>query len=93
MTRTRTQTTLTRLPKLLADLNGELEFVEWLLGQLPDHCKARTVRRENMVTNRDAVAATLRQFDPTLAVDAVVASRTKRSRRVIQAYIVEMGSP
>lgn len=90
MTRTRTQTTLTRLAKLLADLNGELEFVEWLLGELPDHREALTARRESLATNRDAVAATLRQFDPALAVDSVGNAQSKRSRRAVQAYLARL---
>lgn len=87
MTRTRTQTTLTRLAKLLANLNGELEFVEWLLGEMPDHREALTVRCETLVTNRDAVTATLRQFDPTLPVYAVGSARLKRSRPAIRRYL------
>jgi hypothetical protein len=87
MTRTRTQTTLTRLAKLLAILNGELEFVEWLLGELPDHREALTARRESLVANRDAVVATLRQFDPGLAVHAVGSTRLKKTRRAVERYV------
>lgn len=87
MTRTRTQTTLTRLAKLLANLNGELEFVEWLLGEMPDHREALTVRWESLVANRDAVVVTLRQFDPALAVDAVGSAGPKRSRPAIRRYL------
>ena len=87
MTRIRTQTTLTRLAKLLADLNGELEFVEWLLAEMPDYWELLTVRRKGLVANRDAVAATLRQFDPALAVDSVGSVGPKKSRRAAQLYL------
>jgi len=44
MTRTRTQTALTRLAKLLANLNGEMEFVERLKKELPAFSDAPTVQ-------------------------------------------------
>lgn len=90
MTRTRTQTTLTRLAKLLANLNGELEFVEWLLVAMPAQQELLTVRRAGLVVNRDAVAATLRQFDPALAVGSVGSARPKRSRRAVQRYLADL---
>lgn len=90
MTRTRTQTTLTRLAELLANLNGEVEFVDGLLEGFPGHWEALTIRRGSLVANRDAVAATLRQFDPGLAVGAVEAARPKRSRRAVQRYMAEL---
>lgn len=90
MTRTRTQTTLTRLVELLANLSGELEFVDGLLEGFPDHREALTRRRNNVVANRDAVAATLRQFDPELTVDAVGVARPKRSHRAVQRYLADL---
>lgn len=47
MTRTRTQTTLTRLAKLLANLNGELEFGERLLLEMPECVEVLTCRRRS----------------------------------------------
>lgn len=90
MTRTRTQTTLTRLAELLANLNGELEFVDGLLAELLGHREALILRRNSLVANRDAVAATLRQFDPGLVVDAVGAAGPKRSRRAVQQYLADL---
>lgn len=90
MTRTRTQTTLTRLAELLANLNGEIEFVDGLLERFPDYREALTLRRDSLMANRDAVAATLRQFDPGLAVNAVGITRPKRSRRAVQRYLADL---
>lgn len=64
MTRTRTQTTLTRLATVLANLNGELEFVTVLVTEMPAHQKVLAARRDVLLSDRDAVHATLRQFDP-----------------------------
>ena len=93
MTRTRTQTTLTRLAELLANLNGELEFVEWLLAEMLEHRELLTTRRAGLIANREAVAATLRQFDPALPLDEVATARSKRTRRVIQQYFAELQLP
>jgi hypothetical protein len=90
--RSRTQTTLTRLAKLLANLNGELEFVEWLLDELPDYRELLTHRRGSLVASRDAVAATLLQFDPGLAVSAVGSAGAKRSPRAVQRYMAGLRS-
>jgi hypothetical protein len=93
MTRTRTQTTLTRLAKLLASLNGELEFVEWLLEEMPEHREALTIRRESLEANRNALAATLRQFDPGLEVAEVGSVRPKKTRCAVQRYVNELQNP
>jgi hypothetical protein len=66
MTRTRTQTTLTRLTKLLSNLNGELEFVECLMRQMPEQQLVLAARRITLLSNRDAVYSTIRQFDPEM---------------------------
>jgi hypothetical protein len=71
MTRTRTQTTLTRLTKLLANLNGELEFVECLMVQMPERQSVLAIRRIELLSNRDAVYSTIRQFDPEMEVARV----------------------
>jgi hypothetical protein len=46
--------------------------------------EALILRHDCLVANWDAVAATLRQFDPGLPVDAVEAARPKRSCHAIQ---------
>lgn len=84
--------TLTRLARLLANLNGKHEFVDGLLEGLPSHRNALTVRRDSAVANRDAVAATLRQFDRELKVDSVGAARTNRSRRAVQQCLAGGGT-
>lgn len=69
MTRTRTQTTLTKLAELVANVHGELAFVEGLLAGpalapgVPDRL---TVRRVKLIGDRDALYATIRQFDPAI---------------------------
>lgn len=90
MTRTRTQTTLTKLAELVANVHGELEFVEGLLAcngcggdsstgrrqqrgtagaapELDEEPRGRLVaRRRILLANRDALYATVRQFDPEI---------------------------
>lgn len=82
MTRTRTQTTLTKLAMLVANVHGELEFVEGLLGselQADLQVRARAEvaadgglaaalerRRQELLAKRQALYETLRQFDPGL---------------------------
>lgn len=78
MTRTRTQTTLTKLAELVANVHGELGFV---LGLLEQDCSAAAAatsaldpesrnvlaaRRRVLLANRDALYATVRQFDPEI---------------------------
>lgn len=74
MTRTRTQTTLTRLAKLLANLNGEMEFVERLKRELPAFSNALEVRRTKLAADRAAVCATIKQFDPDVDCTLVASS-------------------
>lgn len=75
MTRTRTQTTLTKLVTLLANLNGELVFLAALERRQGAAADARsgsvTRRLIKLRADRNAVLITLRQFDPELDVDAV----------------------
>lgn len=64
MTRTRTQTALTKMAMLLANLNGELEFVRALLAAEPAHREALAARETTLQQKREAVMAAIRQFDP-----------------------------
>lgn len=68
MTRTRNQTTLTRLAKLLANLNGELEFVALLAEESPGHRELLEARQETLLSDRDAVIVSLKQYDPTINI-------------------------
>ncbi|TXC62101.1 hypothetical protein FSC37_22245 [Piscinibacter aquaticus] len=79
-TRTRTQPALTKLAMLVADVHGELEFVEWLLET--EHAAQREAgaeiaaeaglsralerRQQELLAKRQALYETLRQFDPEL---------------------------
>jgi hypothetical protein len=81
MTRTRTQTALTRLTKLLANLNGELEFVECLMRQMPEQQSVLGGRRLILLSNRDAVCSTIRQFDPETET-----GRVGRANEWMRAY-------
>jgi len=70
MTRTRTQTALTQLVETLANLKGELAFVEgWLVEDgAPTELVAR---REVLWQQVAALTTTLRVFDPGLNVGQV----------------------
>lgn len=73
MTRTRTQTALTKLAEMVANVHGELEFVDELLavrnrhegGQSRslDEWAALEARMLKLCADRDALYVTIRQFD------------------------------
>ena len=71
MTRTRTQTALTRLAGIVANINGELAFVEQLLKDLPDYHAVLERRKAKLVADRCAFYLTLNQFDPELDPRAI----------------------
>lgn len=71
MTRTRTQTALTKLAQLVANVHGELEYVERLIVELPEHRETLAARREQLVADRDSLYLTLKQFDAELALDEI----------------------
>jgi hypothetical protein len=94
MTRTRTQTTLTKLATLIANVHGELEFVEGLLegsgqgqatkGVGKDGVRARLdARRLELVADRDALYATVRQFDPEVQPEGIGHSEGWRKRPAV----------
>lgn len=74
MTRTRTQTTLVRLVRLLANLNGELEFVHQLFQENPEYVEALLSRQKELADDRAAVCATIKQFDPEVDWTLVASS-------------------
>ena len=74
MSRTRTQTALTKMATLLAKLNGELEFVRALLAAKPARRDALATRETDLQQKREAVMAAIRQFDPSIDPDAVGAT-------------------
>lgn len=66
MTRTRTQTALSKLVGLLARVNGELDFVRELLVVAPGHREELLEREAQLVSQQEALMLTIRQFDPEL---------------------------
>jgi hypothetical protein len=69
MTRTRTQTTLNKLAGMVANIHGELEFLEGLLAggtgkevRTPEEWAALEARKAKLCADRDALYATIRQF-------------------------------
>lgn len=66
MTRNRTQTALTKLAELTANLHGELAMVERLLATHPAHRAALTARKAKLGVDIEALYLTLKQFDPKI---------------------------
>lgn len=68
MTRTRTQTALTRLARKLAEVHDELAFAQALHGETEDGSSrdALAARIVELDGQRDALYATLIQFDPAI---------------------------
>lgn len=66
MTRTRTQTALTKLAELTANLHGELAMVEGLLASHPEYRARLMVRRAKLTADIEALYLTLKQFDPKI---------------------------
>jgi hypothetical protein len=59
------------LAKLVANVHGELETLADLGRQCPEHEKAIVHRTSELERNRDALYATLKQFDPELDPTAI----------------------
>lgn len=83
LTRTRNQTTLNNLAKMLAGLNGEYSFCTDLLsaGALEgaDLVRLRT-HVARLEAKREALRLTLLQFDPKLDVDSIRGVDTWKAR-------------
>lgn len=73
MTRTRTQKALMQLVETLANLKGELAFVETWLGE-PGAPAKLAARRQSLVEQLAALETILRLFDPGLEVGTVAGS-------------------
>lgn len=84
MTRTRTQSALTKLVTMVANVHGELEFVEGLLlvGEVGNRRSKMTaltdmqlqglaVRHSVLLGQRVALYATVKQFDPELTPEDI----------------------
>ncbi|GAB3656431.1 hypothetical protein [Ramlibacter alkalitolerans] len=66
MTRTRTQTALNKLAGSLAEVNGELAFLDSLQRLRKDRQAAAAVRREELLRLREALCTVIRRYDPEL---------------------------
>ncbi len=81
--RTRNQTTLNNLAKMLASLNGEYGFCVGLLDAAElENADADRLQKHVAVleTKRAALRLTLLQFDPKLDVDSIRGLETWRGR-------------
>lgn len=79
MTRTRTQTTLTKLLTLVANVHGELAFVEGWLAEKPAAAALREGlerRRRELLASRDALYVTVVQFDPEVDPTSIGTAET-----------------
>lgn len=88
MTRTRTQTTLTKLATMVANVHGELEFVERLLAQAgaeagtaagprkfsPEEVAILQSRKDALEEKRQALYLTLRQFESGIDPTSIIAT-------------------
>jgi hypothetical protein len=77
-TRTRTQTALTKLAEMVANVHGELAFLEGLLanaeparGLTPEARVRLQSRHQKLIADREALFATLRRFDPSIAPENI----------------------
>ena len=78
MTRTRTQTALTKLALMVASVHGELAFLEGLIAThagadagVPEVQVRLETRKKELVFNRNALYATLRQFNPEITPENI----------------------
>jgi hypothetical protein len=81
--RTRNQTTLNNLAKMLAGLNGEYGFCVGLLDAAELECADADRLQKHvavLATKRAALRLTLLQFDPKLDVDSIRGLDTWRGR-------------
>lgn len=94
MTRTRTQTALTSLCRMIANVPGELEFIDWALEYRKQGRGVLVARRQMLVGQRDALYTTLRVFNPELDPTAIGALQEwlkpfgrKASPRALGRYV------
>lgn len=97
MTRTRTQTALTKLVELLSNVKGELEYVEVLLVAEPKAAGPLLARQKMLQGQRRALCATLRQFDEAIDPEQVVAGagwqkayRARTARTLARRYLASI---
>lgn len=66
MTRTRTQTALTKLAQRVAELNGELNVLTLLLAEHPEHLERLEAKKRQVDEALTALHLTIRQFDASI---------------------------
>ncbi len=83
MTRTRTQTALTKLAERVAAVHGELEHLEEVLTkEMPADKRALVeAKRAQLVSDRDALYLTIRQFDPGIDPQEICPKRSKMNNQ------------
>lgn len=104
MTRTRTQTTLTKLAEKLAATHGELAYLVQLLSAedaLQAAHRASVLRRQQeLKTLRDSLYVVIHQFDPELDPTSIGETdgwkgplkRLRASRSLRRAYLTSLGN-
>lgn len=82
MTRTRTQTALTKLVECVAHINGELEFLDGLLAQehQEEVRKNLLARQAKLQVDKTALFVTIQQFDQELEPEMIRSSDGWRKR-------------
>lgn len=71
MTRTRNQTTLTKLVQRAAEIHDELAVLERLMAEAMERQAALVSRMAEVRGHRESLYATLKQFDPALDPTAI----------------------
>lgn len=100
MTRTRTQTALTKLAERLSNVKGEIQYIEELLVAHPEHAPGLLARQRALQSQHKALCITLSQFDEHLDLDQVVAGagwrkvyRVRSERSLARQYLAAVRSP
>lgn len=99
MTRTRNQTTLNKLALNLAEVNGELAFLDGLQLYRNARKEAARLRRAELLLLRDALCVVIRRYDPQLEPNDIGESfqwlkayGRKPTARTVRRYFVGLGA-
>lgn len=100
MTRTRTQTALTKLVEMVANIHGETELVERLLTEGFERSDVLAARLLQLKASRDALYATLRLYDADLDPSSIGTSEQwmrrygrQGSSTVLRRYLQNLDVP
>lgn len=93
MTRTRTQTALNKLALCLAEVNGELQFLDGLVRLRKNRQALADARRAELQRVRDAFFVVIKRYDPELEPERVGATHRwmkpfgrKETARTVRRY-------